>query len=252
MSLTNKICVVTGATSGIGFAVAGELAARGASLVLTGRNETKGHAIAADLSASGGRVIFIAADLTAEGAAEKIVAAALTEFGRIDVLVNNAGILINGSALECSDADWQRVMDINVFSVFRMARAVLPAMIAQQSGSVVNISSDWGLMGAKGALAYSVSKAAVAQMTRSMALDHAADGVRVNAVCPGDTDTPMLNDILAGQGVPPEERTQSDDIPLGRVAQPQEIAKVVAFLASEDASFMTGALVPVDGGTSAQ
>jgi NAD(P)-dependent dehydrogenase (short-subunit alcohol dehydrogenase family) len=161
-------------------------------------------------------------------------------------------MLINGTALECSDNDWDRVLDVNLSAAFRLARAVLPEMIARRSGSIVNVASDWALMGAKGAIAYCVSKAALTQLTRCLALDHAQEGVRVNAVCPSDTDTPMLDLAYQGDDRDWKVHTLAATIPMGRVARPEEVAKVVAFVASENASFMTGALIPVDGGTSAQ
>jgi NAD(P)-dependent dehydrogenase (short-subunit alcohol dehydrogenase family) len=252
VSFAGKTCIVTGATSGIGLAIASELGARHANLVLVGRNAARGNEIAVSLREAGTDAAFIAADLVNRLAPEAICAHALSQFGRIDVLINNAGILINGTVLECADHDWERVLDVNVSAAFRLSRAVLPTMLTQHYGSIVNVASDWALMGAKSAVAYCVSKAALTQLTRCMALDHATDGIRVNAVCPGDTDTPMLN--LAFPGADREAKVQklAAAIPMGRVARADEVAKVVVFLASDDASFMTGSLVPIDGGTSAQ
>ncbi len=247
-----KTCVVTGATSGIGLAIAEKLASRKANLVVVGRNETRGQEAVAKLNREGARALLVPADLADAAAPALIRERTLEMFGRIDVLINNAGILINGSVLECSEADWDRVLDINLSSAFRMSRAILPTMIVQRAGSIVNVASDWALMGAKNATAYCVSKAALAQLTRCMALDFAADGIRVNAICPGDTDTPMLDQELKGGDHASKMAVLTAGIPLGRVARAGEIANATVFLASDDASFMTGALVPVDGGTSAQ
>ncbi|MCT9827734.1 SDR family NAD(P)-dependent oxidoreductase [Pseudomonas veronii] len=252
MSFEHSVCIVTGATSGIGRAVAEELASRGALLVLVGRDLSKGQSLVTALAARGTESIFVAVDLADRKAPALIQMQALERFGRIDVLVNNAGLLINGTALECTDADWDRVLDINLSAAFRLSREILPTFLKQGAGSIVNVASDWALMGAKGATAYCVSKAALAQLTRCMALDYSTQGIRVNAVCPSDTDTPMLDLAYEGDDREWKIQTLAASIPMARVARVEEVAKVVVFVASSDASFMTGALIPVDGGTSAQ
>ncbi|WP_339691411.1 SDR family oxidoreductase [Celeribacter baekdonensis] len=250
MNPTQTCAIVTGATSGIGTEIARELGAQGHALLLVGRREAAGTAIVEALKADGIVAKFHAADLSEDNAPAAVVQAALDTFGRIDILINNAGLLSKGAAEETTDAEWDQMMDVNLRALFRLSRAVLPALRASR-GVIVNIASDWALVGAKGYLAYAVSKAAVAQLTRCMALDHAPEGIRVNAVCPGDTDTPMLAPDLTGSERAARLAEYGADVPLGRVATPQDIARVTAFLVSEGAAYMTGTLIPVDGGMTA-
>jgi NAD(P)-dependent dehydrogenase (short-subunit alcohol dehydrogenase family) len=252
LPFAKKICIVTGASSGIGRATSIELARQGGTVLVTGRSTERCQEVVSQCLAVGGNASHLVIDLSVPRSAEEIVSAAIARFGQIDVLVNNAGILINGTALETTDAQWSSVMDLNVAAAFRMCRASLPYLIEKERGAIVNVASDWALMAAKGAVAYCVSKAALAQLTRCLALDHATQGVRVNAVCPSDTDTPMLDLSFVGQDRDRKMQMLAAAIPMGRVATVGEVANVIAFLASDAAGFMTGALVPVDGGTSAQ
>lgn len=251
MRFRGKRAVVTGASSGIGAAIAERLAREGAGLVLSGRDRDRGEAGAARLRVQGATADFVQCDLAQKGAAETLAAAAV-KGGPVDILVNNAGILFRGTALDCTDAEWDATFAVNVGAVFRVSRAFLRGMVARKSGVIVNIASDWGLVGAQNAVAYGASKGAVVQMTRSMALDHARDGIRVNAVCPGDTDTPMLDSAMTTPDRGAELARMGQAIPLGRVAAPAEVAAAVAWLASDEAGFVTGAALPVDGGNSAQ
>lgn len=252
MHSETPVIIVTGATSGIGAAIAEKLCRKGNAVVLVGRNRQAGAALETNLLQAGGSALFLAEDLSDRSAPERIVGATLEFGGRIDGLVNNAGLLRNGTAAETSDDDWDLVLDVNLSAAFRMSRAVIPTMLSQGGGAILNMASDWALMGARGSVAYAVSKAALAQMSRCMALDHAQDGIRVNALCPTDTDTRML-DLAYSEGDRASKIAKlAATIPMGRVAQVEEVAAVAAFLLSNEAGFITGSLIPVDGGTSAQ
>jgi NAD(P)-dependent dehydrogenase (short-subunit alcohol dehydrogenase family) len=252
VDFNQQTVIVTGATSGIGAAIGEQFASLGASLVLTGRSESRGREVVRGIEAKGGRVAFLPGDIRDLGMADSLVRLALDRFGRLDVLVNNAGILFRGSALDCTDTEWHETMETNATAVFRMSRAALRVMVPQRRGSIVNIASDFAMIAGPGAFAYCASKGALAQMTRAMALDHARDGIRVNAVCPGDTDTPMQDSAFADGDRVAGLAKVGATIPIGRVATPLEVAKVVVFVASDDASYITGGMIPVDGGTTAR
>ena len=256
-NLNNKVTIITGATSGIGKATALLFAQEGAKVIITGRRQDHGKQVESEIQASEGVCQFIQADHTNPEACSHVVERALAEYGRIDILFNNAGIVTSGTAETVTEEDWHNTLAINVTAVWRMSRLVIPIMRKQGGGVIVNNASDWAVVGAQDALAYAVSKGAVAQMTKSMALDHAHENIRVNAVCPGDTFVERWTEKGYFEESDPVTREQAMAesaayIPMGRFADPMEIAKAALFLASEDSSFVTGHLLLVDGGNTAQ
>lgn len=248
-ALAGRVALVTGAAAGIGRAIAGRLARAGAAVVIVDRDEPGAGRVADEVGGAGGRALAVAGDVARADDAARAVAAARDAFGRLDVLVNNAGIVRRATVVETSEADWDRVMAVNVKSVFLFSRAAVPVMAAAGGGVIVNVSSGWGLVGGRRAAAYCASKGAVVQLTRALALDHAAEGVRVCAVCPGDTDTAMLREEASQLG----ER-EADFLadaarrPLGRIGRPDDVAEAVLYLASDAAGFVTGTTLVIDGG----
>jgi len=247
--LTGRVAVVTGGASGIGRATCLLLARRGARVAVVDLDRDGGAAVATEIAAEGGEALFFPADVSRSEDCGSVVGETERALGPIGVLVNAAGVIHRGSALETTDEDWERLMAVNVGAAFRMARAVLPGMIARGRGAVVNVASGWGLVGGPRAAAYCASKGAVVQLTRALAIDHGPDGVRVTCVCPGDTDTPMLRQEARELG---EDEAAflagAADRPLGRVGCPEEVAEAIAWLAGEGASFVTGTCLVVDGG----
>ena len=201
------------------------------------------------IEAAGGKAIFIAGDVAKAEDCRQAVETTVVAFGGLDILFNNAGIVRRADVLTTTEAEWDRVMDVNVKSIFLMSRHAIPHMERRGGGSIINTSSGWGLKGGGQAVSYCASKGAVTNMTRAMAIDHGKQNIRVNAVCPGDTDTPMLR-IEAQQLGQPEKAFLDDSAarPLRRYGKPEEIAAAVLFLASEAASYVTGAALVVDGG----
>ena len=240
-----KVAIVTGAGSGIGAATAERLAEEGATVVLAGRREANLREVAARLPS--GRALVQVTDVTDERAVAALIDATIANFARIDVLANNAGLFEGATVANATTEHWRRVLATNLDAAFFVSRAAIPHLVKSR-GAIVNTSSVSGLGGEWGAAAYLAAKAALNNLTRSMALDFARDGVRVNSVCPTMTATAMT----AGMASQPDLMAKfRDRIPLGRAAAPKEIAAVIAFLASDDASFITGVNLPVDGGTSA-
>ena len=254
--LTGTVALITGATSGIGKATALVFADEGADVVITGRRVELGEAVAAEIRRRGVRSAFVVADHSKLEDCERAVAETLRLFGRIDILFNNAGVVIKGTAEGTSEEDWAYLMNLNLTAVWRMSRLVLPHMRAQGKGVIVNNASDWGVVGAADALAYATSKGAVVLMTKSMALDHAAEGIRVNAVCPGDTfvDRWIEQGYFKDSGAVTYEQAvaEAGHLPMKRFGRPDEIARAVLFLACDDSSFVTGTTLLVDGGNTAQ
>ena len=249
MRLENKVALITGGTSGIGKASVELFTAEGAKVAFTGRRSHLGHEVAKQ---TGG--FFIQADHRQVEDCQRSVSETVSRYGRIDILFNNAGIVVSGTAETTTDEDWEETMLLNVTAVWRMSRLVLPVMRAQGSGVIINNASDWALIGAPKVVAYCTSKGAVVQMTRAMAIDHAGENIRINAVCPGDTfvERWLKEGYYRVSGGVSEAEARKTDLPIGRVAETIEIARAVLFLASDDSSFMTGTTLVVDGGSTAR
>jgi NAD(P)-dependent dehydrogenase (short-subunit alcohol dehydrogenase family) len=249
MRLENKVALITGGTSGIGEATAVLFAREGAKVTITGRDEKRGRAVVEKITNDGGKAIFIRSDVRHAEDCRAAVDETLLAFGRLDILFNNAGVFFPHTAVECAEEEWDLQMDINLKGTFLMSKATLPHMIEKCSGVIINNSSGWGIAGGDSAVAYCASKGGVVLLTKAMAIDHGRQGIRVNCICPGDVDTPMLPEDARLRGLKWEEYLAGcADRPMGRIGTPDEIAKAALFLASDDSSFMTGAALVVDGG----
>ena len=241
-----KVAVITGGSSGIGAATARLLHEEGASVVIADLDSSNGTALVEELGSNSAR--FIATDVSDFVQVEALLNGAKATFGRLDVLFNNAGIGSFSSIPELATEDWRKVIAVDLDGVFYGIKAAIPIMRSQGGGVIINTASISGLAGDFGFAAYNAAKAAVINLTRTAAIDHAREGIRVNAVCPGPVDTPIIAAISQTPGL---RAAWDKAVPMGRFARPEEIATVVAFLASDAASYMTGAAVPVDGGLTA-
>jgi len=247
--LTNKTALITGGASGIGHATALLFAREGAAVAIADLSEDAGNILVSEVASAGGRAMFQHTDVTLAADCQRIVQRTLQEFGAIHVLFNNAGIIRRASVTELSEDDWDRVMAVNVKSMYLMSRYVIPVMAKAGGGSIINMASGWGLSGGPRAAVYCASKGAVVLLTKAMAVDHGPQNIRVNCICPGDTDTGMLRHEARQLGEA-EDRFLADAArrPLGRVGRPEEIAQAALYLASDAASFVTGTALVVDGG----
>ena len=252
--LEGKVGLITGGAGTIGRATARRFAAEGASVVVADRDQARAEEVAADVRTEGGRpALGLAVDVTSDASVAAMVRQAVAAYGQIDILFTCAGVLVSGSVTETSLADWERTLAVNLTGPFLASRHVVPVMIAAGGGSIVHMSSTAGLVGETSIAAYCASKGGVLMLARQMALDYARQGVRVNVICPGWIDTPFNDPAIEAAGGKAALAPFVDQmVPMGRQGSPEEVADVVAFLASDDARLMTGSIVTVDGGLTAQ
>lgn len=248
MRLKDKVAIITGAASGIGKATAKLFAEQGAKVVVADIDKNGGNQTVTDINEDGNEAIFIYTDVTIKTHTEQMVAQTVNIYGKLDILFNNAGIAMRLPVAELPEADWHRCIDVNLTGVFLCAKAAIPAMQSNGVGSIINMSSIYGIVGADVRAAYVASKGAVTNLTRGMALDYAQDNIRVNCICPGFVETPLVAGVIK---TPEEYQQLADKHPMRRLGQPEEIAYGALYLASDESAFVTGIALPIDGGYTA-
>jgi NAD(P)-dependent dehydrogenase (short-subunit alcohol dehydrogenase family) len=249
ISLEGKVAIITGGASGIGLASAKRLAEAGAYIGLCDINESNGKEAVAEIQDLGTEARFYVCDVTSDSDCRRVVNQIFGDFGRIDILFNNAGIIWRKSVTELTEDEWDAVLDVNLKAIFLFSRYVIPLMEKSGKGSIINAGSGWGLKGGANAAAYCAAKGGVVNLTRAMAIDHGKQGIRVNCVCPGDTDTELLHEEAVQLELPEEQfMKEAADRPLQRVGLPEDIANAVLYFASDLSSWVTGSILVVDGG----
>jgi NAD(P)-dependent dehydrogenase (short-subunit alcohol dehydrogenase family) len=248
-SLAGKRALITGGASGIGRAMALLFAREGAAVAIADLDEAGGEDVVQMIEDGGGQAIFVLCNVTQAQDCQRAVGFTVEELGGLDILINNAGLIRRATVLDTTEEEWDRVMAVNVKSIFLFSKYAVPVMAQAGGGVIINTASGWGLVGGRRAVSYCASKGAVVNMTRAMALDHGEQNIRVNCICPGDTDTPMLRDEARQLGEA-DERFLEDAAqrPLRRIGRPEDIAQAALYLASDGASFVTGTALVVDGG----
>jgi len=250
--LDGKVALITGGNSGIGLATARIFTKEGACVVLAARNKERGKQALTDLQAPGSEVIFLSCDVRSPADCEQTVLQTSKAFGRLDILFNNAGVIyIEHSVVDTPKAEWDETLGVILTGTYNMSRYAIPEMFKTGGGAIINNSSVFGLVASKGVAAYCAAKGGLIMLTKAMALDHASQGIRVNCICPGSVDTPMLQSemmILGGEEI--MRPAFAARHPLNRISSPDEVARSVLFLACDDSSFITGAALPIDGGRS--
>jgi NAD(P)-dependent dehydrogenase (short-subunit alcohol dehydrogenase family) len=252
MKLQDKVALITGGNSGIGRATAILFAKEGARVVIAARNEARGNETMESIAKSGGQAIFVACDVRKAEDCQKAVERAIEDFGQLNVLVNNAGTIYRVTVVDTTEEEWDDTMDTNVKGAYLMSKYAIPWMVKNGSGVIINTASYYGLVGGKEAAAYCASKGAMVLLTKAMALDHAAQNIRVNCICPGSVDTPMLKQEMEELGGVEKLRPLFEaKHPLGRICSSEEVARAALFLASDDSAFVTGSSLVIDGGITA-
>jgi NAD(P)-dependent dehydrogenase (short-subunit alcohol dehydrogenase family) len=247
--LLGKSALITGGASGIGRATALLFAAEGASIAIADLDAAAGSDVVRLISGQGGRAFLIPCDVSRAQDCERAVLQIVEQFGSLDILINSAGIIRRAAVTETEEEEWDRVLAVNLKSVFLLSKYTIPVMARGGGGTIINISSGWGLVGGRKAASYCASKGGVVLLTKAMALDHAPQNIRVNCICPGDTDTPMLRNEAAQLGETAEAfLSEAARRPLGRIGAPEDIARAALFLAGDASSFVTGTTLVVDGG----